>query len=407
MHIAVLGGGIQGCCIALALARRGATVDLYDRNSHLLSRTAVANEGKIHLGYMYAGDPTLLTAQMMIRGALTFAPFIEHHLGMAPDKIVVSDPAVYLVHRESQQTPEFIAHYLSLVHGMVCEAGVARNRAYFGAGFSPDLRRWPDDEREAEFGPAILAAFDTPEIAIDPVALASLLRDRIVSDTSICLHLRHTVQSVDGESGPLSVVSHNGAGENRKRYDHVVNALWDGQFAIDKKRGRHPNRPWLHRLKYGVSFRRPTAIRPRTATVVLGPFGEVVSFQSGLTYLTWYPVCMQGLSGAVTPPPWPVYPDEPKEPHRSRLIQDTLAALTKLVPALDALDHGNMSDVSVKGGIIVAWGASDIDDRKSELHRRSDIGVMSMGHYHSVNPGKLTMAPYFAECCADRIIART
>ncbi len=77
------------------------------------------------------------------------------------------------------------------------------------------------------------------------------------------------------------------------------------------------------------------------------------------------------------------------------------------MPALDALDHGNMSDVSVKGGIIVAWGASDIDDRKSELHRRSDIGVMSMGHYHSVNPGKLTMAPYFAECCADRIIART
>jgi 2-polyprenyl-6-methoxyphenol hydroxylase-like FAD-dependent oxidoreductase len=30
-RIAVLGGGLQGCCIALALAQRGAAVHLYDR----------------------------------------------------------------------------------------------------------------------------------------------------------------------------------------------------------------------------------------------------------------------------------------------------------------------------------------------------------------------------------------
>ena len=62
-----------------------------------------------------------------------------------------------------------------------------------------------------------------------------------------------------------------------------------------------------------------------------------------------------------------------------------------------------MADVSVKGGIIVAWGATDIDDPKSELHRRFEIGVTSAGRYHAANPGKLTMAPYFAERCADRI----
>jgi hypothetical protein len=38
------------------------------------------------------------------------------------------------------------------------------------------------------------------------------------------------------------------------------------------------------------------------------------------------------------------------------------------------------------------------------LHQRHDIGVMSVGSYHSVDPGKLSMAPYFAEICADRIV---
>lgn len=80
MLVGVLGGGLQGCCVAVALAERGATVVLFDKNDSLLSRTAVANEGKIHLGYMYAGDPTLSTAKTMMTGALSFAPFLERYL---------------------------------------------------------------------------------------------------------------------------------------------------------------------------------------------------------------------------------------------------------------------------------------------------------------------------------------
>jgi hypothetical protein len=115
---------------------------------------------------------------------------------------------------------------------------------------------------------------------------------------------------------------------------------------------------------------------------------------------------MQGISSDLTPPPWCIYPDEPEEPRRSRLIEGTLATLTELVPALRTLERGNMSDVRVKGGVIVAWGATDIDDIKSELHRRFEIGVTSFGRYHTVNPGKLTMAPYFAETCGERIFSR-
>ena len=86
MRVGVLGGGLQGCCIALVLAERGVEVTLFDQNDTLLSRTAVANEGKIHLGYMYAGDPTLSTARTMMTGAFAFSPFFERYLGQ-PERL--------------------------------------------------------------------------------------------------------------------------------------------------------------------------------------------------------------------------------------------------------------------------------------------------------------------------------
>src|SRR5436189_6009708 len=99
MRVGVLGGGLQGCCAALALAERAVKVTLFDRNDVLLSRAAVANEGKIHLGYMYAGDPTLATAKTMMAGALSFAPFLERHLRQPAESVSFSVPATYVVHR--------------------------------------------------------------------------------------------------------------------------------------------------------------------------------------------------------------------------------------------------------------------------------------------------------------------
>ena len=121
MHVGVLGGGLQGCCIALALAARGLQVTLFDRNDALLSRTAVANEGKIHLGYMYAADRTLSTAKTMMAGAFAFAPFFERHLGRPADDLTVSDPATYVVHRDSQHGVEDVSAYLDTVHRLIVD----------------------------------------------------------------------------------------------------------------------------------------------------------------------------------------------------------------------------------------------------------------------------------------------
>jgi hypothetical protein len=75
------------------------------------------------------------------------------------------------------------------------------------------------------------------------------------------------------------------------------------------------------------------------------------------------------------------------------------------VPALRGLDPATLPEAIVKGGCIVAWGDTDIYDRESELHRRYEIGITTKGRFHAIDPGKLTLAPLFAEECASRILA--
>ena len=86
-------------------------------------------------------------------------------------------------------------------------------------------------------------------------------------------------------------------------------------------------------------------------------------------------------------------------------MRGTVDGLARLVPVLAALREDELADAVVKGGVIVAWGETDIDDPASELHNRFAIGVTSEDGYHSVDPGKLTMAPLFADRCADRVVA--
>jgi hypothetical protein len=133
---------------------------------------------------------------------------------------------------------------------------------------------------------------------------------------------------------------------------------------------------------------------------VLGPFGEVVTYGDRLIYLTWYPECLQAISTDVTPPDWATYPPEPL---RSRILAGTFGALSRIVYSLRNLNAEKLPEAGVKGGAITAWGKTDIYDPASELHRRYEIGVTTNGRFHSVDPGKLTMVPHFAEVCAERI----
>src|SRR6516164_3636586 len=216
MRVGILGGGLQGCCTALALAERAAKVTLFDKNGSLLSRAAIANEGKIHLGYMYAGDPTLSTAKTMMSGALSFAPFLERYLGQPAQSFSVSAPASYVVHRDSQRNAGDVGAYLKTVHALINEAADGRNQAYFGRDLRAALRPWSVAEREAEFDPAIaLAVFSTPEIAINPSVLAQTLRECIAAHPLIEVRCNRTIIRAEEECNGIRVLSNGKDGPSQ------------------------------------------------------------------------------------------------------------------------------------------------------------------------------------------------
>ena len=77
----------MGSSAALLLARqRGVRVTLFDRAAAPLEGASRRNEGKIHLGFVYANDPSRRTARVMMRGALCFAPLMRRWLGGAFDR---------------------------------------------------------------------------------------------------------------------------------------------------------------------------------------------------------------------------------------------------------------------------------------------------------------------------------
>src|ERR1700730_12402777 len=55
-----VGGGIYGCCLALAFADRFSRILIVEREKDLLTRASYANQARVHNGYHY--PRRLLTA---------------------------------------------------------------------------------------------------------------------------------------------------------------------------------------------------------------------------------------------------------------------------------------------------------------------------------------------------------
>lgn len=401
MRVAVLGAGLQGACIALELAGRGVEVDLFERRPAALSGASANNEGKIHLGYTYANDPTLATARLMLRGAASFSPLLRRWVGDAVERVPVSTPFRYAVHRSSLVPVEAIDRYFRACHALAREENYGESLDYFGRDYREPPRRLasPGDG----FAPhAVTTVFRTPEVAVDPEALCAVVRRCLAATPSIRLYTSTMVAGVEPDAGYCDVTLEADGHAWIERYDHAVNALWEGRLAIDSRLGLAPTRPSLMRVKYYL--RLPDAAilgAVPSTTIVLGPFGDVVRYH-GAAYLSWYSAGMQAMTEGTEPPPADGGPDPGWSRRTARAIVRGLAGVLPGVRAV-LCDEGAYE---VKGGVIVASGRTDIDDPASGLHARADIGPRTAGRYHSVNTGKLTMAPYFAMVTADRITPR-
>jgi len=385
-RVAVLGAGIMGAATSLLLAGSGCDVALFDAAPAPLSGASRWNEGKIHLGLLYAGDPSLATARRLIPGGLAFAPVLSRLTGDDPAAAPGQPEDVYLVHRDSVASPDAIAAYHTAVCGLLRDAGMpgARTRRLS----PPELAAFSGSDEVA-------AGFAVPERSVDTRWVADRLADALAASPRVELRCGVRVLSArpDGpDDGPWRIATD--PPEAGGRFDWVVNALWHGRPAVDATAGLPEPAPFTQRYRVSLFVRAPGA-EAHGAVLVVGPFGDMKRYGGGRYYLSWYPAGLlaETLSAEVADPP---------APDAAAVIAATRAGLAPLLPgAARVLDAAE--EVTVAGGWVFAVGRGPLSDPASTLHRRDAFGVRRRGRYLSVDTGKYSTAPWLAARIADAI----
>lgn len=377
--IAILGAGIQGISCALALVHKGYRVTLIDQASGSMQRASYVNEGKIHLGFVYAKDPDFRTPQLMLAGAMRFSPLLEEWFGEKIEwKSLTSTPFTYGVMADSMLSIDTLLERYSRLQS--CWEDLAQQGHYEYLGEkpqalwqdSPDPRHYKHPWAQKFDGETVVNWVDTVEASVDLGRLRTLLRTKIDAHPQIELCFNRYIEAVERTPNGFSVIhrAHDGnpdAQTQRSQFDRVVNCLWEGRLKVDSTMDLRPRRAWNYRLKYRLLGTLPPQLADLPSmTFVLGSYGDIVTgLADNTTYLSWYPACMQGWNTEETPPlQWQNAAEGCDSPEvKQRIAQETIDAFDKLVPGMAQFQ---VKDVA--GGIIFAWGKHDIDVPESELH---------------------------------------
>ncbi len=375
-------------------------VDLYDRNAVCITQAGFRNEGKIHLGFTYAKDEDLETAKIMARGGMAFGGIVQRWLECDIASIGLSPPYDYAVHRGTLVPADRIERHFANVVALMRDLAEGEGSLYLGEDVRTVSCRAvrPSDIYDEGITAAV---FSTPERSIDVGRMAKSLRQRIAARPP------HQFPPVDEGHGSRELERRLG-GTLRAWRHAVMRALCSGRELPLGRTPRHrPDRGIAAQAALVVSAEirsalRAEAARPATSLYdnQLGPYGDIVRFDDGRCYLSWYPICLTGISSEIVPPDWPRELDGDAA---SEMIEATIAGLGETILPLRGLSQSDMEEVRLAGGIIFAAGETDIDDPHSQLHTRTKVGIRSKDGYHSVDPGKYTLVPMFAVEAADRV----
>jgi glycine/D-amino acid oxidase-like deaminating enzyme len=396
-NIVIIGAGLQGLCVALALAHRGLASTVLDQRAGPFRGASQGNEGKIHLGLVYALDPTGRTGALMLKGALCFSPLIDRWCGPMPWHRWKSPGFRYAIMPDSLAGPPMLhAYYEKLKTTLPDVIGaLAIAPSYFG-----ELPSWfwkPADSRPG--APLIdgvaVHCLDTQEIAIDTDLFARELLARIGRNEKIRLRCSTRVESVERCNGGYRLALAPPAVESALHADIVINCAWTDRPRLDRLAGIAGHSQLLsYRVKHRVIVRsQEPASHLLPVTMVQGPYGDLVPLKNGNLYLSWYPECRTHFD---TIPP----AQEVSDPVMLSGIADrTVNTMAELFPELR-----NARVVSCTPCTIVANGLRDVNEPRSGLHRRDDSGPRGQDGWWSVDTGKLTLAPLHADTTANLVL---
>jgi FAD dependent oxidoreductase len=396
-HVAVLGAGIMGSATALFLARRNVRVTLFDAADRPFTGASRWNEGKIHLGYLYAADPSLETARRILRGGLAFKALTEELIGCSLDAVVTPHDDTYVIHRDSVRDAGSTEQYFEEVAALVTSQG--------GAGYLVPItaarpRRLSSSELNAGYDTdLVVAGFRVPERSVSTCWVADRFVDALSAERRVeprmatrVLAVRRSsdaldstllVETSDGPVGPFS---------------HVVNALWEGRLGIDAGMGLPLPSSWSHRFRLSAFLRTSRSVDVASTVIATGPFGDIKNYNGRDFYLSWYLSGLVAEGTAVSPPRLSCL-----DAHdRTRISAEIVSRLARVVRSAATLSECTES-LRLEGGWVYAAGQGSLADPTSTLHRRDRVGITQAGSYISVDTGKYSIAPWLAREIAGLI----
>ena len=393
---------MTGSLAAIGLAQQGYVVDLIDRCPEALSEASFFNEGKVHLGFLYAHDQTWATPRLMIDGAHTFRPIIQMMTGFDVASIL-STPFYYAVHRDSLVPVDaFEKHLLRCCSTFNAVVG-DRDGSYVDGAKKVTARRCNLQEWEEFFDPkTFLAFFETSERAVDPHLLAPVIRAALAGDERINFWSSTRVEQISSSGDTSWTLSGlNGEPVAAGTYDIVINAAWSDLVRFDTQIGVAPPEEWSYRYKLSNRVHRKVNSKDlMSVTAVLGAFGDLVNFgEDGGIFVSWYPHGRLLMTDSSEFPDWN---GSEFEIARTAAYEQSRIAWEEMSPQFRALQIGN-DPTDMRGGIILASGRQDVDDPDSALHSRIQVGIKRSGTYLSVNTGKYTLAPLMAQRVVSQV----
>jgi len=388
----ILGAGIQGICTALMLQKHGYHVQLVDKNWDIMNRASLTYEGKIHLGFVYGMDKSLLTGYKMVKDALHFAPYLDYLLDKNEDwSLLRSKPNIYLVVRDSMLSSQEAGAYFEKIDAYFQDCLLDENLHYLGQ--RPSLLFKKIDLPEYINPELIDASFLTEEVSVDQLKLKELLKKKISMLPSIDLFTNHYVNEI--ETGPHGFVvkCQKPDGEIASlTSDLIFNCLWEKRTYFDQLMGIENELAASIRLKYGLVIKADDFLRSlHSLTMIHGPYGNfVINPHNDRAFCSWYPASMKGIMeyGSI-PDAWENACDGYASDSLIELLQkDNFEGFQKFIPQL-----GRLEILKVTAGVILAEGNRDITERDSSFHSRSEFPIREKSGYYSISTSKYTSAP--------------
>jgi hypothetical protein len=404
-RIGIIGGGLGGCLTALELARQGYPVEIFEKNAELLREASFFNEGKVHLGYLYANDETRATSKLMAEGATYFRQTILKLTGFDVSE-ALSTPFLYALHRDSLVTSEKFEAHLTACSQEFQDA-IRRNTENCGyvngkskMGFEVlEKSSWSIDLNQDEFAKVYL----TDELGVDPRRLAQEVSRAVRGEPNITVHYQSKVEEIqEVKTGKWNLLDGVGNLLGHREFDLLINASWSDLLRLDSQLGLPLPKEWSYRYKLGNRIHRSiSADQLNSVTVVLGAFGDLVNYGSeGGLFMSWYPSGRLVMTDEIELPDLnqPEYADR-----RQKAFEESRQVWEKLSNHFRTMQI-KPNEVDNRGGVILASGRIDVDDPRSPLHSRINVGITSRGTYYSLNTGKYTLAPMLALQMADLVI---